>query len=280
LRGIYSGKSGSVFLEDLFGFTRFTLFNGDRVCLYIYPGIEPNGFRKEKVIRGGEKATADFSRMRSDELLETRKYYPGDDARRINWKIYAASGELFLRIGEEIPPPTGEITFLLNSYSQRIYGLSISSSLSDELIKVYLAFITAYVEKGCVVTTLVPGVKDPFIFNPEKPDELLKALSGVTAGTKLSEYRGNSFVYVLSNPASPFLKDLSVNGEGDMKIFIKSIPHDMTEKSIFRILFRKDCIHKLPLKESREIRDLNDEAQNELMLLKKLGKGKIHGEII
>jgi uncharacterized protein (DUF58 family) len=48
---------------------------------------------------------------RSDELIEARPYHPGDDTRRINWNAYAHSEILFVRIGEETPPPTinGEI---------------------------------------------------------------------------------------------------------------------------------------------------------------------------
>lgn len=46
-----------------------------------------------------------LSTERNDDLLDSRPYHPGDDTRRINWKTYAHGGELFVRIGEEVPPP-------------------------------------------------------------------------------------------------------------------------------------------------------------------------------
>jgi len=42
-----------------------------------------------------------------DELLDVRPYFPGDDLRRIHWKLLAHSQELFLRKPEDRPPPRG-----------------------------------------------------------------------------------------------------------------------------------------------------------------------------
>lgn len=46
--------------------------------------------------------------LRSDELYEVRQYHPGDDPRRVNWKVYAHTGEPALREGELLPPPASE----------------------------------------------------------------------------------------------------------------------------------------------------------------------------
>jgi hypothetical protein len=46
---------------------------------------------------------------REDELWDSRKYAPGDDARKINWKQYGHLGDLFTRIGDHLPPPRNQV---------------------------------------------------------------------------------------------------------------------------------------------------------------------------
>jgi uncharacterized protein (DUF58 family) len=57
----------------------------------------------------------DLSNERNEELIETRPYHPGDDIRRINWSAFAHSGELFLRIGEETPPPAWAVRVVVDT---------------------------------------------------------------------------------------------------------------------------------------------------------------------
>jgi len=280
LRGLYSGFSGTIIVEDLFGFTRFVLYRGEELSLLVFPEIEKNGFNREKIISGGEVATADVERVRSDELLEVRKYYPGDDARRINWKMFAASGELFLRIGEEIPPPTGEVTIVLNSHSQGVGSLKFSSVYTDFLIGSYLALVYAFVEKGCVVNVLVPGLKEPFIFDQGKPDKLLSALSPVTSDMKPAQLNDGGFFYIVSHPGSEFLLEYAVNSGKDMKVFIKKLPEMNQKRSMRQLFFKEKESSDSAITESKKILKLRFNAENDLIVLKQSGKGKIHGEII
>lgn len=50
--------------------------------------------------------------LRSEELYETRQFRPGDDRRKINWKVFAHSGELTTREGELLPPPSREYSIV------------------------------------------------------------------------------------------------------------------------------------------------------------------------
>lgn len=50
--------------------------------------------------------------LRSEELYETRQFRPGDDRRKINWRVYAHSGELVTREGELLPPPSMEYSIV------------------------------------------------------------------------------------------------------------------------------------------------------------------------
>lgn len=64
-----------------------------------FKGVSPS----TKGIREGKSTF-----LRSEELYEVRQYKPGDDPRRINWKVYAHTGEPALREGELSPPPSSE----------------------------------------------------------------------------------------------------------------------------------------------------------------------------
>lgn len=73
-----------------------------------------------------------LSRDRNDELIEARPYHPGDDTRRIHWKAYAHSEALFVRIGEEIPPPSFNADIVVDTR-----GLQSSREL-DQVVSVAL----------------------------------------------------------------------------------------------------------------------------------------------
>ncbi len=279
-RGVYRGPSGTLVLEDLFGFTKFPLFTGGPVVLHIYPGVQTDGFTKERIITGGETATVERNRIRTDELLEVRKYYPGDDARRINWKMFAASGELFLRIGEEVPPPTGEVAIVLNSFSPALSSLRDSSDLTDTLISSYITFIYSFVEKGCIVRVLAPGMRDFIEFNPRKPDHLFKILSDVTPADKLVKIPERDFLYVLSHPLSEYLRELAVKGTGEVKVFIKALPEIQVNSYYRKLLFRDSTQKGLSLGEYFTYRELEKAVEEDVSNLNRSGKGKIHCEIL
>jgi uncharacterized protein (DUF58 family) len=280
LRGVYRGKSGIIVLEDLFGFTRFVLFQGENLSLQVFPDFIKNGISKDKIIAGGQVATADIKRIRSEELLEVRKYYPGDDARRINWKMFATSGELFMRIGEEIPPPTGEITLILNSQSLLIHSFHNASLYTDLLICAFLTFVYAFVEKGYLVYTLVPGKREALLFDIEKPDNLLAALSAVTAKMPLLQFPDSSFIYIVTHPGSDSLKESVRTNRGEMKIFIKDLPDSKEKITIKRFLFKNEKNSELSFFDLRHLADSGGIAEKDIKFLKKIGKGKVHGEII
>lgn len=280
LRGVYSGISGVVYLEDLFGFLRFVLYQGEPVSVKIYPGVDANGFNKDQIISGGETATAEKRRVRSDELLEVRKYYPGDDARRINWKMFAATGQLYLRIGEDTPPPSGEVILVLNSFSSLIQRSHYSSDYTDVLINAFITFIYSFVDKGYRIKIAVPALKDLISFDPAKPDELLRALSSVTCGDSLKSIPECDFIYVFSHPLSETLKYIGEKNSRILKVFIKELPSLNWKKVYKTILFSEIDRRGISFRELKFLKYVEGAAERDVAYLKKIGKGKIHGEII
>ncbi len=109
-RGNYAPRSVRVRVSDFAGFLCVswrveTLHSVERL---VVPPV-PAQSRMPVLPPGATGITAGKSnRNRSDELHETRQYLPGDDPRRVNWKVYAHSGELSVREGELLPPPTSE----------------------------------------------------------------------------------------------------------------------------------------------------------------------------
>ncbi len=114
-RGIYTASNPRLCIRDYAGFFTFTvpLPGSDLPApLIVHPAAqtEPKtGFPPGKTGRTRGKS----SFKRSDDLYETRNYQPGDDPRKINWKVYAHSGELSIRQGELLPPPADEYVFVL-----------------------------------------------------------------------------------------------------------------------------------------------------------------------
>jgi uncharacterized protein (DUF58 family) len=100
-RGAYFAPFDYLLISDIFGFFRFYLKipaqNGVRLLLS--PSLI--GGRGATQKSGHGEHTAKYAPLPSDNLTEQRQYLPGDDPRRINWKLYGHSEELFVREAEK-----------------------------------------------------------------------------------------------------------------------------------------------------------------------------------
>jgi len=82
-------------------------------------GAEPLSVRA----KGGEANRQDSPTFeRTDYLIDHRPYVPGDDPRRINWKLYGHGGELIVRQGEREPPPSSSLTILIDTQYDSLYS--------------------------------------------------------------------------------------------------------------------------------------------------------------
>ncbi len=114
-RGTYTGPTGYLVFEDLFGLARSTHSLAGRRELRVYPEV-PGGERVPPASElDGESMRRHNRRRASDDLIESRPYVAGDDPRRLNWKLYAHLGELLVRIGEHTPPPHGSVAVFLDT---------------------------------------------------------------------------------------------------------------------------------------------------------------------
>ncbi|MDR2516468.1 MAG: DUF58 domain-containing protein [Spirochaetaceae bacterium] len=144
-RGAYAGREDRFIVMDVLGFFRAALDlaseGGSRLLsmpesretpLFPVPG------------GGGERLRTGENRNRSGNFIDHRPYVPGDDPRRINWKLYGHSGDLFIREDEREPPSRARLLVLIDTqYDVRLYTPEGGSAGVDLLASHALAFITA-----------------------------------------------------------------------------------------------------------------------------------------
>jgi uncharacterized protein (DUF58 family) len=118
-RGAYFAPFDYLLISDIFGFFRFYLKipaqNGVR--LFLYPSLIEGGGDALKSGRG--EHTAKYAPAPNDNLTELRQYLPGDDPRRINWKLYGHSEELFVREAEKALSPVRGIIIICDTRTQK-----------------------------------------------------------------------------------------------------------------------------------------------------------------
>jgi uncharacterized protein (DUF58 family) len=87
-------------------------------------------------------------------MIDHRPYVPGDDPRRINWKLYGHGGGLFVRDGEREPPPQSHIVILIDTgYDPLLYSTAEARQGVDVLCENALAAALACTESGMDVLT-------------------------------------------------------------------------------------------------------------------------------
>jgi hypothetical protein len=115
-RGAYFGGADEFAVYDGPGFFRFAFpVRCERLLLAAPPAVEE--FVPMPVRSGGTEERTEPHYRKTDDLTDHRPYIPGDDPRRINWKLYGHGplGELFVREGEPEPPPHSRLVLLLDT---------------------------------------------------------------------------------------------------------------------------------------------------------------------
>jgi hypothetical protein len=115
-RGAYFGSEDILLVQDIFGFFYFPLKieqdKNERLLALTSSQDAPPELRN---FAGGSAEHNENVTVKTDELLEHRPYIPGDDPRRINWKLYSHSNDLFVRTEEMEPPPHSRYVLLVDT---------------------------------------------------------------------------------------------------------------------------------------------------------------------
>ncbi len=220
-RGRYTGSPGYLELQDLLGFTSARIPLPGEELVRVYPDLTRSEGLATAPDQGGAKKPRTRHVKRSDELLETRKYVPGDDMRRLNWKVYAHSGELLLRIGEETPPPDSRLLCILDpAVDPSILQPQFVPAYVDSFAERAGRFVLEAVRNGVEVVFAVPGMPDAAVLNASDEEVLLRILSDFHEddGSSALKVPRNGYMraVIFSAPGSPrlprLLSDLKESG--------------------------------------------------------------------
>ena len=177
-RGVYEGRGAVLEAYDILGLTAHRLRFPRSDTLTVYPPVRSARELLGLVEQTDESTVDSRRRRRSEELLEARKYYPGDDVRRLNWKVFAHMDELFLRIGEEVPPPESRILFILDTTSNPCVPRAVDADYLDRLVESCASVMVHLAGRGLEVTLSRPGVRECRSFGEGSRAALLAVLAG------------------------------------------------------------------------------------------------------
>jgi hypothetical protein len=153
-RGAYYGEQDKLLIFDIIG-----LFQA-AIAIPQPPGprllVMPHAAEQAvppAIQSGGVEQRTEPHFLRTDDLIEHRPYVPGDDPRRINWKLYGHAGDLFVREGEPEPPPRSRLVILIDSQTDGgLYTAEAGRRGVDLLCENALALALDYTDRGMDVS--------------------------------------------------------------------------------------------------------------------------------
>lgn len=152
-RGLYRETRVVFRCRDLLGLTLAEVSLPLELQLRVLPELTDPELPPRRGAHVGGRRDVTRIRRRTDELLETRRYVPGDDLRTLNWKMYARWGELLVRIGEEAPPPRAVQRCLLHTGAPAAAG----ARHCDRLIGAFGGYCRALHHRGISAIADLPG---------------------------------------------------------------------------------------------------------------------------
>jgi uncharacterized protein (DUF58 family) len=149
-RGAYYGAYDELAIQDIFGFFRrpLGLYRGENERLLALPAPAET-YPQLLSVTGGTEGRGKTIFRKTDDFTEQRPYIPGDDPRRINWKLYAHAGELFIRQEEREPPPHSRFVLLIDTEADpSLYSASEGALAVDVLCSAALALLLERTASG------------------------------------------------------------------------------------------------------------------------------------
>lgn len=148
--GYFTIKNIKFIWRDIFGLTNFYIKCDYSTVINVMPFFKEEIKLPIYMEKSGDIVIQKIVKENSTDFFENRKYFPGDDPRKINWKILAHTGELQIREVEKIPPKIGEISLVFAPYSSNLYEYEYISSL-------FLSTVYFLLENRLIVKVLYPS---------------------------------------------------------------------------------------------------------------------------
>ena len=284
-RGCYQSREVHIVLSDLLGFTRFPVALALAERLRVFPSVQPQAARRPPSPEGGQEENR-RRRSRSQELLEVRKYFPGDDIRKVHWKVFAHTSELFLRIGEETPPPESRFLVILDSASTEAVPARIEADYLDALVENCAAAVLEVLGRGYQVFLALGDSPLLRQVTLEKKQQLLGELAGVCWSDRYAldlPSQRPCQTLLFSSPGSGNLPrifaDLRKRG-GGVTVFFPELPvfAEQPQRSwIRKLVFRHAAEQRraVPVLRSGELQSFRNMLDQETVRWSRRGKWKV-----
>ena len=151
-RGRYFYKRQYLNIRDFAGF--FAAAYTQPPCLSVpYIVVQPALSPQKTVFPDLRSRTVNDlpSQERTHELYESRPYFPGDDPRKIHWKLYAHTNTLSIKLGAFEPPPVKRLTVYIEEpvcvkKKERAWVASIFDAFIGRLSGVIIELLNAGIQ--------------------------------------------------------------------------------------------------------------------------------------
>ncbi len=243
-RGIYTGDTVHVTVRDILGFTASSIPRASKNSLTVIPDNPAPPYMPRRSAGGGKMSAVRETLVRSDELLDARKYYPGDDIRRVNWNMFAHMGEVYIRIGEEVPPPSSRILVAVDTSTPELFRPVDLEPLLDRAVAFACGVAAQFIDEGRDTWLSYTGAEKAVPASGGNREPAFRFFTGAwwSEGTIPLPEAPPPTTYLFSFPSSPGCKTFLRSTKGRTFIFLPEPPKPVNtgKKSILRrFLFRE-----------------------------------------
>ena len=151
-RGRYFYKRQYLNIRDFAGF--FAVLYMQPPCLSVpYTVVQPVIPPQKAVFPNlRSRAVNDLpSQERTSELYESRPYFPGDDPRKIHWKLYAHTNTLSIKLGAFEPPPVKRLAIYIE---EPVYMKKKERALTAAVFDAFIGRLS-----GVIIELLNAGIQ-------------------------------------------------------------------------------------------------------------------------
>ncbi|MDT8718476.1 DUF58 domain-containing protein [Clostridium sp. 19966] len=206
-RGVYSTTNFDLEFTDVSGMIRIIKRCPYKNKIYIYPKIYEINVSKIKglniinspIIISGRKIEDSYS------LRDNRKYVYGDNIKRINWKVSAKHGELYVKNKDIIWRQ--EFNLMINMNKEN-YLRDSSGELEEKLIDTCASIIYAFLKKKVVSNIFINGKES--VSMQIKDEKSFEKLMGFFLSNKsLGEASFSEFINK-KTAENPLMKNMTI----------------------------------------------------------------------
>ncbi|MBN2651573.1 MAG: DUF58 domain-containing protein [Spirochaetales bacterium] len=248
-RGEYKSQNIRITTSDVLGFSRSIIEFDARKKIIVYPNQILYTKENETPASGGKKLINSKETRKNEALTDLKKYYPGDDLRKINWKVFATSKELYVRQEDIEAMPDSMSFFVLNiDLSETNSKQQERANYLDRIIELFTALVTSEISTKGSACVAIPG-RHLEIYDSSSISRFLKEVSSIwiSDSFKKLEIEGisNSAVNIISFPSEKKLETIVSTlrqNKNTLNIFFKDnykATNKMVRASILNFIYKK-----------------------------------------